>query len=134
MAKKMPTAECTRQFYRAAVQRHAEARFLSENSNYQLASIYLGGYAVECALKAVLLANTLPKKHAETKATFRGGVARNFDWLRHQLRERGVNFPPEVLRHLNKADWWRTDLRYSTGTFGIAFAEEFLTSAEKILD
>jgi HEPN domain len=133
MPKKKPPFECTRQFFRAAVQRHEEARILFDNSAYHLAAVYLGGYAVECALKAVLLAHTPPKDHRETKATFRGAVAHNFDWLRSQLRKRKVNVPVDVSRQIGNVDWWSTDLRYRTGHLDREVAEDFLEAVAIVL-
>jgi HEPN domain-containing protein len=43
-------------FFRAAQQWLAEAQFLLQN-DYTTAAVYLAGYAVECMLKALILAS-----------------------------------------------------------------------------
>jgi HEPN domain-containing protein len=124
--------ECTRLFLRAAIQRFDEARFLVGNS-YTKAAVYLGGYAVECALKALLLAHTPRKRHRETKATFRGNRAHNYEWLKDRLKKAGASVPSVVVQQLALVNWWSTDLRYEPGKLDLRRANEFLDSTEKIL-
>lgn len=113
--------------------RFEEARFLLENSPHFTAAVYLAGYAIECGLKAVILANTPPKRHQETKDSFRGKVAHNFDWLRHQLIRRKVVIPEEIVHALGDANWWGTDLRYQSSQVEGGEAEDFLKATETIV-
>ena len=110
-----------------------EAAFLFERSNFFTASVYLAGYAVECALKAVILANTPASKHKETKDSFRGKVAHNYDWLRHLVRKRKVVIPEEVIRSLGNANWWGTELRYQSSQVERRECERFLEAAQIIV-
>lgn len=96
-------------------------------------AVYIGGYAVECALKAVLLARTPRAKHQKVKDTFRGQSGHNFDWLRAQLLARGVTLPVEVSRNLGKVDWWSTDLRYQPSQIDADKAVAFLKAAEVVV-
>ena len=69
-------------FYRVAAQRLHEAQWIFEKSNrtFTTVSVYIAGYAVECALKAVLLARTPNSKElsaAESHTTLPGS-ANNF--------------------------------------------------------
>jgi HEPN domain-containing protein len=134
VAKGKRPPPCSLEFYRVAVQRLGEAQFLLDEGRFTTAAVYLGGYAVECALKAVLLANTPRKKHQEVKATFRGKIAHNFDWLQSQLVKRRVVIPDEVLRHLTSVHWWGTDLRYEPGPLEHRRAIRFLASVELIVE
>lgn len=60
-----------RRFLRANLRRQDEASFLLNEGNYSTAAVYLGGYAVECALKALILAGEPSARHATTLASFR---------------------------------------------------------------
>jgi hypothetical protein len=46
-----------RRFHRAAAQRLTAAEFLL-NNHFHLEAVYIGGYVVECALKALALRRT----------------------------------------------------------------------------
>ena len=97
-----PTPDCAKLFYRIAAQRLPEARWILDTSDgtFTTVAVYIGGYAVECALKAVLLARTPRTRHQKVKETFRGQVGHDFDWLRAQIRARGVSLPVEVTGRL----------------------------------
>lgn len=56
-------------------------------------AVYLSGYVVECAFKALVLSRTPPKKHAEVVEGFRTEVKHNLDKLRHILSLKGVDLP-----------------------------------------
>jgi hypothetical protein len=102
-------------FYRVAVHRFEEAEFLLDHSPYTTAAVYLAGYAVECGLKAVILASEPRSRNAKTLATFRGVLAHDYEWLRRQIQRRNVTVPVEVSRQLSHVSWWNTDLRYQAG-------------------
>lgn len=86
-----------RRFQRAAQQRLAEAQFLLEH-NYTTAAVYLGGYAVECALKALILSSEPVTKHRDTLLSFRGTRGHSFDWLIRKLAHRSVRLAPHTER------------------------------------
>ena len=89
-----------RKFFRVATQRFAEAQFLFEGERY-LASIYIGGYAIECGLKALILATEPKNRRIELAASFRGSEWHNLNWLVEGYIKRGG---PRPLREI------RTDL------------------------
>jgi HEPN domain-containing protein len=122
-----------RRFHRVAVQRFEEASFLLENG-FTTAAVYLGGYAVECILKCLLLARTPPGRHGDAIASFTGRAAHSFSWLRRQLGQRGVNFPPEVVRQLTDVGSWTTDLRYSPVAVSEQEAQEFMAAVSGLLE
>ena len=121
-----------RRFRRAAEERYKEARFLLSHE-FTTAAVYLAGYAVECALRALLLWNKPVSRHLATLAGFRGAKAHDFEWLRMQLDQRRVHLPRQMLVHLQSVGRWTTDLRYDPGTLDEGIAREFLNSANELL-
>ncbi len=109
-----------------------EARFLLEN-NYTTAAVYLAGYAVECALKALILSTEPAAKNRATLESFRGARAHDFEWLKKELGRRSVNVPAKVNRQLDTLAWWTTDLRYNPSTLDRGTAEEFLATVSTAL-
>ena len=86
-----------RRFLQAATARRQDAQFLLTAAR-SLGAVYLGGYAVECALKALIL--SLRPEHEQRREidSFRGGKAHEFQWLLLRHRELGgANFPPSIL-------------------------------------
>lgn len=106
-----------RAFWRAASQRLQAASFLLESGIY-LDAVYLAGYVVECALKALILERTpAPRRRQVGEELTSGARAHNFDVLSAILRAKGCPPPPEILGFLDSLNGeWRTDLRY-VGTF-----------------
>jgi HEPN domain-containing protein len=106
-----------RAFRRAAVQRLEAARFLLDSEAF-LDAVYLAGYVVECALKALILERTPVSKRGEACRELTSGArAHNFDVLSGLLKVKGCTIPDEIEECLaSLADQWRTDLRY-VGTF-----------------
>src|SRR6266404_208052 len=102
-----------RKFLRAAGQRMKAAEFLLANG-FHLDSIYLGGYAVECALKSLILKRT---PHSLYEGVFnsitRGIIAYNFGFMRVSA--------------------WSTNLRYETKAVDEEDARQFLDAAREIL-
>lgn len=121
-----------RRYYRVAFQRLDDGNALLDISRPR-AAIYLTGYAVECILKALLLASTPVGERLEILATFRGAIAHNIEWLRDRLIERLGRLPVNENRHLSLVSSWSTDLRYEPGPGDRDDAEAFLASADAIL-
>lgn len=121
-----------RRFFHAAQQRLREAQFLLQN-NYTTASVYLGGYAVECILKVLILASEPEAHHGETMKAFRGVRGHDFDWLRKQLHLRGIALSATMHTNLKSVNGWTTDLRYDPAIHKRREAEVFLTAAVEII-
>jgi hypothetical protein len=121
-----------RRFLRAALKRHEEAGFLLE-AGFTTASVYLGGYAVECALKALILSNEPVQRNAATLSSFRGAVAHDFYWLRRCLGQRKVIVPDAVAPPLARLVWWTTELRYESAEVGEERARNFRSSSDEVL-
>jgi HEPN domain-containing protein len=121
-----------RRFHRAGRQRLEEAQFLLREGGYTTAAVYLGGYGVECALKALVLSSEPGARHRDTLRSFRGVKAHDFEWLRQELARRTGAMPREMIRQLARASAWTTDLRYSSRAIRRRNAEDFLAMAEAI--
>lgn len=128
----MRMSATARRFLRAAEKRFQEAQFLLE-ARFGTGAVYLGGYAVECALKALLLSSEPARRNADTLASFRGAIAHDFNWLRQGLGERRIELPRSTVALLNDVLWWSTDLRYDPAEIELDTAGEFMTSSGEIL-
>ena len=85
-------------------------------------------------LKALLIDST-PKGHrAELVSSFRGAKAHDYEWLQHQYRIlNGLPIPQDIREHFVLVSTWSTDFRYRPGIIEAADAEDFLASAEAII-
>lgn len=129
----VPRQAAPRLFYRAAYQRIEDARFLF-SQNRTTAAIYLGGYSVECILKALILAAVPASRHHEIQGTFRGKQAHEFERLRRvYLQHSTRQFPSEINLRLARVNTWTTDLRYFPCIVKTREAADFLDSADRIL-
>jgi HEPN domain-containing protein len=128
-----------RRFHRAAGKRLTEAMFLLEH-DFTTAAVYLAGYAVECSLKAVILAYEPVADNPATVETFRGGKAHSFDWLlflldkRHAHVPRFLSLPRFLSREFELLAEWSTELRYEPSDFENARARKIVKTAEDILE
>lgn len=101
--------------------------------NTTTASVYLGGYAVECVLKALILASEPQVRHRQTVESFLGGHGHNFDWLQGQLRQRRIVLSGTIQMALTGVSEWTTDLRYDPIVYKQQDAKIFLTAAEEMI-
>jgi hypothetical protein len=106
-----------RAFRRATFQRLEAATFLLDSEAF-LDEVYLAGYMVECALKALILERTPVSRRGEVCRELTSGArAHYFDVLSGLLMVKGYTIPDEIQECLDSlADQWRMDLRY-VGTF-----------------
>ena len=121
-----------RRFYQAALQRFEDAEVLLRNDR-TTGALYLAGYAVECSLKALLL-NSIPvSRQQAVVGSFRGQLAHDFEWLKSELRGRGVEVPAAVVVHLRRVNTWSTSLRYVAGRVKRHTVQSFLKAAEQVI-
>lgn len=131
-------------FRRAAAQRLSVAQFLVDNTSFHLDAMYLAGYSVECALKALILART-PASGRQSKVnelTEVGSKGHNSEYLKEQLdrasfprhpsRSRPSAMPREVKEDLRLMGEWTTDWRYETGLRREREARSFLAAVTRI--
>lgn len=121
-------------FFRVATQRFAEAQFLFEGGRYA-ASIYIGGYSIECGLKALILATVPKNRQEEMAASFRGSGWHNFIRLVDAYIEGGGPRPPlAITKDLTYVhDEWSVELRYLAGEKPFRDAQRFVLSTDRIL-
>ncbi len=131
----MPRDTDAKRFYRAGGQRLEDARFLLE-AERTTAAVYLAGYCVECALKALIVTRAGKDKKAEVLALFAGSKAHDYDWLRSLHDKYGGPRPPkkdkELVRAFVVVSTWGTHLRYDAGTMREDDAQTFLDAVRRI--
>lgn len=115
----LKSAPNPRAFIRAASQRLESATALVEWSKssgaYRLDAVYLGGYCVECALKALILDRTPePKRQAELERIGRGSQGHDLEILAKNLKlSKKVAIPGDTRVAVDfVARRWGTELRY----------------------
>jgi hypothetical protein len=105
----MPSASGV--FLRAAKQRLHTAEFLLKNA-YNLDAMYLAGYTIECALKALILERTPRRdKKSTLNAITSGSVMHSPEKLAEVLKELGPPIPSGLILRVRKSRW-STNLRY----------------------
>ena len=120
-------------FQKAAGQRFTTAETLLREK-LTLDAQYIGGYTVECSLKALILFCTPEANKTETlKRITTGASMHKPDVLLGELRDRGIALPLELAKRLRRFDW-TTDLRYETGRRDTGETKAFLNTAKAIYD
>jgi hypothetical protein len=121
------------QFHRAAGQRISAARVLSAAAE-TLDAMYLGGYGLECSLKALILASTPPNRRRELmEETFRGQLAHNLDHLTYLIVRNGISIPAKIRTGLRRCfTIWYVELRYETGRRPATECRTLLDTAEQV--
>jgi hypothetical protein len=129
----IPNSSDARLFYRCAFQRFEEAEVLLK-AEYTTGAVYLAGYAIECILKALVLAAVPVGNRPAVMRSFRGGKAHEYEWLRSlYLTNGGARFPRDITQHFTLVNDWSTDLRYTPRSVRDDDAAAFLTSAVTII-
>ena len=104
----------SRDFQKAASQRLTTAKFLLD-SKYTLDAMYITGYAIECSLKALILARTPAAVFpVQFEALTKGAKMHNFENLAAILRDLGMALPAQITKRIRKSTW-STSLRYESG-------------------
>ena len=121
----------SRDFQKAAGQRLTTAEVLLREK-LTLDAQYIGGYTVECSLKALILFWT---PDADKPATLgritSGSTMHRPDVLLGKLRDLGLALPLDIAKRLRRFDW-TTDLRYETGRRDTGETIAFLKTAKAI--
>jgi len=129
----MPRTLHARLFYRCAKLRYEDAVVLFK-AEHTTGAVYLAGYGIECILKALVLAQVGARGEGRMLSSFRGGSSHEYEWLRSQyLTHGGARFPTDINQRLTLVSTWSTELRYSPRRVPRSEAEEFLASAEAII-
>ncbi len=103
-------------------------------AEYTTGAVYLAGYAIECILKALVLAAVPVGNRPAVIRSFRGSKAHEYEWLRSlYLTNGGARFPRDITQHFTLVNDWSTDLRYTPRSVRDDDAAAFLTSAVAII-
>ena len=123
----------SREFQKAASQRFTGAEAL-QRVRLNLDAQYLGGYTVECSLKALILYRTADADQSATLRRINSGSAMHRpELLLGEVRRLGTVFPPELAKRMRRYRW-TTDLRYETGRGDVGETAAFLKTAKLIFD
>jgi len=123
----------SRDFLKVALQRLTTAEALLD-LRINLDAQYIGGYTVECSLKALILERTpAADKEEILKKLSSGQKMHRADVLLGELRDRGVVLPLELAKRMRRFDW-TTDLRYETGRRDTGETIGFLKTAKAIYE
>ncbi len=95
--------------------------------------MYMAGYGVECAMKAVLLASAPGSQHARILKSFYGKIGHDFEWLKKEMTRRGVTIDADAGRHLRRVNTWTTELRYVPGRQDIRETKAFIDAATQLI-
>ena len=121
----------SRDYFQAGLQRLTAVEALL-NANLTLDANYVGGYSVECALKALILAKTAEENREERLKELRSGAKMHrAEILLGILRDQNIFLPSVLSKRMRKFDW-TTDLRYETGRKNIGHTKGFLRTCNKI--
>lgn len=123
----------SRDFQKAAAQRLITAQTLLA-AKLTLDAQYLGGYTVECSLKALIIDRTPASDRAPIIIKITAGAQMHRpEILLGKLRDLGISLPPELAKRMRRFDW-TTDLRYETGRRDTAETTGLLKTAKAIYD
>lgn len=123
----------SRDFQKVAAQRFTTAEALLR-LRLNLDAQYLGGYTVECSLKALILHHTPDaEKPQRLKLITSGAKMHRPDVLLGELRDLGIALPPHLAKRMRRFDW-TTDLRYETGRRDRGETVAFLKTVKAMYD
>ena len=121
---------------RAAKQRLAAAEFLLANQ-FNREAMYLAGYVVECAFKALILDRTPRNDRSERLLQIsRGNKGHDIEYLNALLRSCGLMIPPRIIEQLRliRLAEWSTDWRYEVGLVPSEDASTFILASKTFLE
>jgi HEPN domain-containing protein len=119
----MPTT--SQEWSEVATERQSDARALCEQRAESVGTVYLAGYAVECALKAYLQRAGLPFPTAGREGHNLRGLWRSSGFRLRDLADHAGTKSFYI-------NCWSTDLRYETSIPSIAAAEHLVAGAGQL--
>ncbi len=125
----------SRDFQKVAGQRLTAAEVLLREK-LTLDAQYIGGYAVECSLKTLILHSTPIADQADKlKQITSGGKMHRPEVLIGELKDLGVSVPLDIIKRIRSRRFdWTTDLRYETGRRDTGETTAFLRTVKFIYD
>ena len=123
-----------RDFLKVSLQRLTAAEQIMRELRLSLEAQYIGGYSVECSLKALIVEKTVEAERLDmlSKLTH-GATYHRAEVLLERLRERGVFLSVELAKRMRRFDW-TTDLRYETGRKDTGETNGLLRTARAIYE
>jgi hypothetical protein len=128
----MPKDADARKYYRAAIQRIEDAQQILERLERPAASIYIGGYGVECIFKALVLELTPRRKRKMVIERMKSEFGHNLLRLRKALEQR-INVPKIVVDDTLLVSTWSPELRYEPGPGDPEDAQAFIAAARRLV-
>jgi HEPN domain-containing protein len=126
---KLPLSD--RDFLRAAKQRLTVAEFLMKH-RYTLDSMYLAGYAIECALKALILNKAPVEIRDDIFTRITSGTRMHYvESLGVIVKDLGCPLPLELVKRIRRSRW-RTELRYTSGRTNTGETRGFLKTCDAV--
>jgi HEPN domain-containing protein len=123
-----------RDFLKVAAQRLTAADDIMNMLGRTLEAQYIGGYSVECSLKALILEKTAePDRPSMLDRLTHGATHHRPDVLLGILREHGVSLTVELAKRMRRFDW-TTDLRYEIGRKETGETKGLLRTASMIYE
>jgi hypothetical protein len=123
-----------RDFLKVAIQRLTAAQQIMDILRLTLEAQYIGGYSVECSLKALILEKTAELDRLKILDQLIHGAAQHrAEVLLERLRERGIFLTVELARRMRRFDW-TTALRYETGRKDTGETNALLRTARTIYE
>ena len=136
----LPKDRDARRYYRGAMRRLEDAELILGKLNRAAAAIYLGGYAVECILKALMIERTSKGDRGQLLRDLRRDDPRtgrcyghNLLGLRTGVIQRGVDAPGPVLGEFVYVESWSEEARYDPAEGSLRDAERFITAVRRIV-
>jgi len=123
-----------RDFLKIAIQRLTAAEEILDKTGLTLEAQYIGGYSVECSLKALILDKTTEVEQPKTLALLtQGALNHRPEVLLQRLRELGVSLSTELSKRMRRFDW-TTNLRYESGRKDFGGTNALLSTARRVYD
>lgn len=123
----------SRDFLKVAEHRLNAAEILFQ-ADLTLDAQYVGGYAVECSLKALILEKTDQKDRSDQLMRISSGAKMHkIEVLLGELKTLGVQLTPTLAKRMRHFDW-ATDMRYETGRRSRGETQGFLRTCVEIRD
>ena len=121
-----------RDFLKVALQRLDVAVEIMEILRRSLEAQYIGGYSVECSLKALILERTAEAdRPAMLERLTHGATYHRPEVLLDRLRDLGIALTPGLARRMRRFDW-TTGLRYEAGRKDTGETNALLNTARAI--
>lgn len=127
----LPRDQEARDYYRSGLQWLDDAKYLLKSERPR-ASVYLGGYTVECMFKALIISSVPRKKQAQ--------LIRERTLFTHDLGDLkalyqsvgGFPLPRSIVKDLSIIGTWGPERRYLPGAVPLEEADQFVKSVERI--